>query len=356
MSEIVPTNSTARPENGSQARRALITGGAGFIGSHLAEAIIASGGTVVAIDDLSTGSRRNVDHLPAGRFHLIEAAVTEGLAALAPVDRFEEMYHLAAGVGVDLVLEHPTEVIEGSLRNASAVLEAARRWKCPVLLASSSEVYGKSVRVPFREEDDVVYGPTTMTRWSYAYAKGMDEFVALAHRARHGTRAVIARFFNTVGPRQSGEWGMVLPRFVGAALRGEPLRVFGDGRQQRCFCDVRDVARLLPVLLRRPQSAGGVFNVGGDRLISVRELAQRVCTVLGSASRIELVPYERAYAPGFEDVAVRQPDLTRLRSATGFEPTISLDQTICDLASWMRETGMAARSEGPAARASGGGN
>lgn len=356
MSEFAPSNSSVRVENRSRPRRALITGGAGFIGSHLAESIIASGGSIVAIDDLSTGNRRNAAHLPADRFHLIEATVAEGLAALGDDERFDEIYHLAAGVGVDLVLERPTEVIEGSLRNASAVLDAARRWHCPVLLASSSEVYGKSERVPFREEDDVVYGPTTMTRWSYAYAKGMDEFVALNHHQRHETRAVIARFFNTVGPRQSGEWGMVLPRFVSAALRGEPLRVFGDGRQQRCFCDVRDVARILPVLLRRPESAGGVFNVGGDRLVSVRELAQRVCTVVGSVSRIELVPYERAYAPGFEDVAVRQPDLTRLRTATGFEPTISLDQTIRDLASWMREAGAAGQTGGPVARAAGGGN
>ena len=328
---------SSQPGTGT-AVRALVTGGAGFIGSHLAEALIGAGCHVVVIDDLSTGSEVHLTDLPASRLDLIRLPVAEGMAEAMRLGPCDEIYHLAAGVGVDLVLEHPAEVIEGSLRSISAVLDAARQWRCPVLLASSSEVYGKSDRVPFAEDDDVVYGPTTMTRWSYAYAKGMDEFVALAHHNRHGTNAVVARFFNTVGPRQSGAWGMVLPRFVGAALRDEPLRVFGDGRQTRCFCDVRDVVRLLPDLVRQAKCAGRVFNVGGDRLVTIRGLAELVIRVLGSRSPIEMVPYSEAYAPGFEDVAVRQPDLTRLRSATGFEPTITLEQTIRDLGAWMRDS------------------
>ncbi len=337
---------------------ALITGGAGFIGSHLAEVLIAGGCKVVAIDDLSTGSASNVAHLPADRFTLLRAPVVEAMKRLES-QHFDEVYHLAAGVGVDLVLEKPREVIEGSLRNASAVLEAALAWQrpdrpCSVLMASSSEVYGKSDRVPFREDDDVVYGPTTMTRWSYAYAKGMDEFVALSYHARHRLPVVVARFFNTVGPRQSGEWGMVLPRFVRAALSGQPLQVFGDGCQQRCFCDVRDVARTLPVLVRKPACRGGVFNVGSEGMMTIRDLAQRVIQVLDSSSRIETIPYERAYRGGFEDVAARQPDLTRLKTATGFEPTIGIEQTIRDLAASM-QTGRIRRNSAPTASTAPGG-
>ena len=296
-------------------RKILITGGAGFIGSHLAEALIAAGDAVVAIDDLSTGSMANIAHLPADRVTLHRASVVDGIAALQST-RFDEIYHLAAGVGVDLVLERPLEIIEGSLRNASAVLEAARRWgasgrPCSVLMASSSEVYGKSEAVPFREDADVVYGPTTMTRWSYAYAKGMDEFVALSYFARHRLPVVLARFFNTVGPRQSGAWGMVLPRFVQAALLNEPLRVFGDGRQQRCFCDARDLVRVLPVLARSPGCHGMVFNVGSNRLITINDLAEAVIRMLDSRSRIERIPYGQAYRPGFEDGAGRQPYFNR---------------------------------------------
>jgi UDP-glucose 4-epimerase len=346
--------------NSKQSRTALITGGAGFIGSHLAEVLLAEGCRVVAIDDLSTGSVTNVAHLPADRFTLVQSPLIDGLSQLES-DRFDEVYHLAAGVGVDLVLERPLEIIEGSLRNASAVLEAARRWSgpthgCSVFMASSSEVYGKSDKIPFRETDDVVYGPTTMTRWSYAYAKGMDEFVALSYHARHQLPVVVARFFNTIGPRQSGAWGMVLPRFVSAALRNAPLRVFGDGRQQRCFCDVRDVVRVLPRLLRTPGCHGEVFNVGSEELITVRALAETVIRVLGGESEIEAVPYEQAYGPGFEDVAVRQPDLQRLRIATGFEPTIHIEQTIRDLADSIRSTELGAESAVPAPSSSNGGS
>lgn len=323
--------------NSTQSRTALITGGAGFIGSHLAELLIAQGYRVVAVDDLSTGCLANVSHLPADRFDLEQGRLVDVLGRMKSL-RFDEVYHLAAGVGVDLVLEKPLEIIEGSLRNASAVLDAARGWgNCPVFIASSSEVYGKSSRVPFREEDDVVYGPTTMTRWSYAYAKGMDEFVALSYHARHQLPVVVARFFNTVGPRQSGAWGMVLPRFVAAALCDAPIKVFGDGLQKRCFCDVRDVVRVLPQLLRNSDCHGGVFNVGTDQLMTIRALAETVVRILASGSPIELVPYKDAYQTGFEDVAVRQPDLERLKTATGFEPTISLEETIRDLAASIRQ-------------------
>ena len=313
-------------------RCALVTGGAGFIGSHLAEHLVALGFHVTVVDDLSTGLRSNLDNLSTDRCRFIEARVVEAVLDLR-AQRFDRVFHLAAEVGVELVLERPAEVIESSLGNAKALLTAAAEsWRCPVLLASSSEVYGKSEAVPFREDDDVVYGPTSMTRWSYAYAKAMDEFIGMSYHRRTGLPVVVARFFNTVGPRQRGHWGMVLPRFVQAALDGRPLPVYGSGEQRRCFCDVRDVVAVLPRLLDSAACHGRVFNVGGDESISIAELARGVVATLGSASRVEVVPYERAYGPGFEDVADRRPDLSRLRAAVGFSPRITLDRTIRDLA------------------------
>lgn len=239
-------------------------------------------------------------------------------------------------MGVRLVVEKPIHTIETNIVETSAVLRFAASRSLPILVASTSEVYGKGVRVPMREDDDVIYGSTSYSRWCYACSKAIDEYLALAYHREHGLPAVIARFFNTVGPRQIGDYGMVLPRFVRAALDGADLEVHGDGRQSRCFCDVRDVVGALPRLLAEPACRGRVFNIGREEQISILELARLVIATLRSPSGIRMVPYEQAFAAGFDDLAVRQPDLTRVREAIGFAPSIPLEQTIRDLASSMR--------------------
>ena len=314
-------------------RKVLITGGAGFIGSHLAEALVARGDRVVVIDNLSTGSRDNLAHLPPEQCALVPATVDEAIHHYAP-GTFDEIYHLAAAVGVRLVIEQPIHTIETNVHETSAMLRFAAAARTPILIASTSEVYGKSTRVPFSEDDDVVYGPTICSRWSYACSKAIDEYLALAYHREQRVPAVITRFFNTVGPRQVGNYGMVLPRFVEAALAGEPLEVHGDGGQIRSFCDVRDVVPALPRLLESPQSAGKVFNIGHDRTISIFDLAHLVIKELDSSSRVELVPYERVFGEHFDDLRARQPDLTRIREAIGFRPSIELEETIRDLAAW----------------------
>ncbi len=336
-------------------RRVLVSGGAGFIGSHLVDLLLARGDGVTVVDDLSTGRRAN---LPAAheRLRFIEADLSDALHALGKGEVFDEVYHLAAAVGVGLVLADPIRAIETNVGQTGAILRYCLTrgpggGPAPVLIASSSEVYGKGVRTPFHEDDDVVYGPTTASRWSYACSKAIDEHLALAYHAKHGMGAVVARFFNTVGPRQVGEYGMVLPRFVSAALAGRELEVHGDGTQSRCFCDVRDVVGVLPRLLGAPACAGRVFNVGSDRAITIGDLAALVIRVLGSTSGIRHVAYERAYARGFEDLMQRQPSLERIRAAVGFSPTRTLEQTILDLAAHLRGDGAGAPERGePRAR------
>lgn len=317
-------------------RRVLVTGGAGFIGSHLVDALLLRGDRVWVIDNFSTGRRGNLPaHHP--KLELISAPLNEALRAFNVDESFDEVYHLAAAVGVRLVIDDPIGSIETNVSQTAALLAFVkdRCHKAPVLIASSSEVYGKSERVPFREDDDVTYGPTTKARWSYAASKAIDEYLALAYAQQHALRTVVARFFNTVGPRQVGQYGMVLPRFVESAVKGEPLHVHGDGKQTRCFCDVRDVAALLPRMMLNPACAGRVFNVGSDRSISIIELAGTVKRVLSSVSEIEMLPYEDAFAGGFEDLRRREPDLTRLRTVMGFEPTRTLEMTIRDIAAEM---------------------
>jgi UDP-glucose 4-epimerase len=312
----------------------LITGGAGFIGSHLSERLVAEGHRVIVVDDLSTGRLGNLRDV-AEQIHFIEADVLEGLDELRDVS-LDEIYHLAAAVGVRLVVEEPIRTIETNVEKTSELLRWAARRGVPTLIASSSEVYGKSDRLPFAESDDVIYGSTESPRWSYALSKAIDEYLALAYQRRHGLPVVVARFFNTVGPRQIGAYGMVVPRFVRAAMRNEDLTIYGDGSQTRCFCDVRDVARVLPVLARHSECHGRVFNVGSDRRISIADLASLIIDTLGSDSACRFITYEEAYGPNFEDLQDREPDLTRLREACGFEPTISLEQTIRDLAAQMQ--------------------
>lgn len=324
-------------------RRALVTGGAGFIGSHLVESLLEGGAEVVVVDNLSTGRLSNLAAVHPGhpRLRFIEASVGEAAGALDRLPPFDEIYHLAAAVGVRRIIERPVESIETNVVETAAILRfacghAERGAAMPAtLIASSSEVYGKGVRSPFREDDDCLYGPTTAFRWSYACAKAIDEHLALAHHASDGLPVVVARLFNTVGPRQVGDYGMVLPNFVGAVLRAEPPRVFGDGQQSRCFCDVRDVAPALPRLLRAPECHGRVFNVGSDRSVTIIELARLVARTLGSPVEPVLVPYDRAYAPGFEDLRERRPDLSRIRGAIGFAPRVVLEETVRDLARFM---------------------
>ncbi len=333
-----PSNPHAR----AQPRRALVTGGAGFIGSHLVALLLARGDRVTVVDNLSTGRLSNLPLNPDGAGHanlrFIRADLSHALAQFGAADRFDEIYHLAAAVGVRRVIERPIESIETNVLETAALLRFAvahgdAGHPLPAtLVASSSEIYGKSAKSPFSEEDDCVYGPTTALRWSYACSKALDEYLALAHHAQRGLPVVVVRFFNTVGPRQVGDYGMVLPNFVGAVMEGRPPEVYGDGTQTRCFCDVRDVAPALPRLLEKADCHGRVFNLGSDQPISIVDLARLVGAALGAPIEPRLAPYDRAYAPGFEDLQQRKPDLSRVRSAIGFQPTIPLEQTIRDIA------------------------
>ena len=324
-------------------RAILVTGGAGFIGSHLVESLLARGDHVTVIDNLSTGRLSNLDAAHATerssdgkpRLRVIVRTVSDALPTLDPRE-FDEIYHLAAAVGVRLVIEEPIRTIETNVHESSAILRFAAEGRVPLLLASTSEVYGKSAKTPFSEDDDVTYGPTTLSRWSYACSKAIDEYLALAYHAQHRLPVTIVRFFNTVGPRQVGRYGMVLPRFVKAALRGEPLEVHGDGSQSRCFCDVRDTVPALIRLTADGQHAGRVFNIGRDTPISIRSLAETVLKTLGRDAPLRFVPYEEAFVAGFDDLLVRQPDLRRIRAAVGFSPSISLEQTIRDIAAEFR--------------------
>jgi UDP-glucose 4-epimerase len=315
-----------------------VTGGAGFIGSHLVDRLLARGERVIVVDDLSTGSEANLRdaRIHAGdRLHFIRATVSDVARTDLP-EAPSRIFHLAAAVGVRRVMEQPVQSIETNVIETSAALRIAGRHEAPILIASSSEVYGKAAKLPFAEGDDVVYGPTGVVRWSYGCAKALDEWLGLAAWREQGLPVVIARIFNTVGPRQIGRWGMVLPRFVDAALVGRALEIHGDGLQSRCFADVRDVTHALDALLGSADAAGGVFNVGSDEPITIRALAERVVRQLKSGSALVHLPYETAYGPGFEDLRARQPDLTRIRRAIGFAPRIGLDQTIADLAQAIR--------------------
>ena len=303
----------------------LVTGGAGFIGSHLVERLLAEGRPVVVIDDLSTGSLENLGSVQGQpRLRVIESKVSACPELESLVARSESVYHLAAAVGVELVVNAPVRTLQTNLHETEAILTAASAPRTPVLLTSSSEVYGKSSQAAFSEEDDLLIGPPHVLRWSYACSKLLDEFLALAFAKEKGLPVVIARVFNTVGPRQTGRYGMVLPRFIAAARAGQPLRVFGDGRQTRCFCHVRDTVEALVRLQNCPAARGQVFNVGSTEEICIGELAKLVIAVLRSPSSIEFVPYSQAYLPGFEDLPRRRPVIEKLEAATGFRPTTAL--------------------------------
>ncbi|MCH8822481.1 MAG: GDP-mannose 4,6-dehydratase [Planctomycetes bacterium] len=315
----------------SKTRVTLVTGGAGFIGSHLVAQLLSRGECVTVIDNLSTGRLSNLDDLPRDNLTIINAKVGQAINNLDPA-QFHSIYHLAAAVGVRLVVEDPIHTIHTNVLETSAILEFASSASTPILIASTSEVYGKSTKTPFNEKDDVTYGPPSQTRFAYACSKSIDEHLALAHNREHDLPVVIARFFNIVGPRQVGQYGMVLPRFVSAALGDKKIEVYGDGRQTRCFCDVRDVVKLLPTLLDNPKCLGEVFNIGNDEQIEIGELAKLVCKTLSSQSEIAYIPYDVAFGPDFDDLKNRQPDLSHLQNATGFRATTPLTQTINDLA------------------------
>ncbi len=316
----------------------LITGGAGFIGSHLAERLLADGQQVTIIDNLSTGQFRNIAHLegnPRFRYAIEDIRNIHVLDRLA--SECDVIYHLAAAVGVEKIISAPIETIEVNIGGTEVVLQTARRYRKKVLIASTSEIYGKGVRFPFHEDDDRLMGPTTRSRWSYAASKAIDEFLALAYHKEVGLPVVIMRFFNTVGPRQTGQYGMVLPRFVRWALAGAPLEVYGDGQQSRCFCNVQDVVTAMVDLAASPQAVGQVFNIGSQEEITIGELAERVRQRTGSQSEVRYVPYDQAYEAGFEDFRRRVPSLDKIRAAIEWSPTIPLDQTIDEIVAYYRE-------------------
>jgi UDP-glucose 4-epimerase len=307
----------------------LVTGGAGFIGSHLCEFLLSQGHHVVAIDNLSTGRLDNIQRLigtPGFQFvreTIMNSQVLDRLASQAEI-----IIHLAAVVGVKLIVEDPVNTIATNIMGTEAVLTTANRYGCKVMLASSSEVYGKGLKVPFNEEDDTVMGPTSHSRWSYATSKAIDEFLGLAYYHQFGLPVVVMRFFNTVGPRQTGQYGMVLPRFVRQALAGEPVTIYGDGEQSRCFSDVADIIDAAAKLAEHPGAVGQVFNIGSAEEVSIRELAERVIAATRSSSKIVYVPYDQAYAPGFEDMHRRVPDLGKVRQLIGYNPRYNLSDTL----------------------------
>lgn len=319
----------------SESQHVLVTGGSGFIGSHLVGHLLSLGHRVDVIDDLSTGRLSNLETAMVeypNQIRFVESDLAEWLAGAGANSRFDSIYHLAAAVGVKLVVDDPINTIETNIVQTSAVLEHVRTHGTPLFIASTSEVYGKSEAIPFHEESDITFGPTSRSRWSYACSKAIDEYLGLAHAKRYGIPIVIARFFNTVGPRQLGKYGMVLPSFVNAAMSGKTIQVYGDGEQSRCFCDVRDIVPILPRLLAETACHGRVFNLGNDHSITINALARLVCDTLGSKSEVQKIPYEEAYAPGFEDLSARVPDLSRIREVFDFVPTYPLTRTIQDLA------------------------
>jgi UDP-glucose 4-epimerase len=309
--------------------RVLITGGAGFVGSHLSEALLERGDEVFILDNLSTGSIENVVHLKTHpRFHYTIDTVSNEPVLAELIDRCDIVVHLAAAVGVKLIVEQPVHTIETNVHGTEVVLKHANKKKKLVLIASTSEVYGKSVDVPFREDADLVLGPSAKHRWAYACSKLIDEFLALAYWKERKLPVVIVRLFNTVGPRQTGQYGMVIPNFVTQALAGQPITVFGDGSQSRSFTYVGDVVKAMVALINEPRAVGQVFNIGNGNEITIGELAEKVKKMTGSSSEIVKVPYEKAYEAGFEDMPRRVPDISRIRALIGYEPTVELDETL----------------------------
>lgn len=317
--------------------RVLITGGAGFIGSHLSEALLERGDEVFVLDNLSTGSIQNITHLKEHpKFHYTIESVTNEPLLAELIDRCDVVVHLAAAVGVKLIVEAPVHTIETNVHGTEVVLKHANKKKKLVLIASTSEVYGKSAQVPFAEDADLVLGPSSKHRWAYACSKLIDEFLALAYWKERKLPVIIVRLFNTVGPRQTGQYGMVIPTFVRQALAGHPITVFGDGSQSRSFTYVGDVVRAMVALINEPRAVGQVFNIGHGDEISIGTLAERIRELTGSASEIVRVPYDQAYEAGFEDMPRRVPDISKIRSLVGYQPTVALDEILTRVIEYFR--------------------
>ncbi|RMH72041.1 MAG: NAD-dependent epimerase/dehydratase family protein [Gemmatimonadetes bacterium] len=310
----------------------LITGGAGFVGSYLAEALIKKGKRVAVIDDLSTGRVENIAPLLSHpNFHFARATIMDSIVMDRLVSQADIVVHLAAAVGVQLIVEHPVHTIETNIMGTESVLKSALRYGCRVLIASTSEVYGKGYRIPFNETDDVLLGATDKHRWAYAASKMVDEFLGLAYLDEFGLDVVLFRLFNTVGPRQRGQYGMVIPRFMQQALKGEPITVYGDGTQRRCFGHVKDVIQAIIGLAEHPEAPGYVYNIGSTEEVSINELAARIKDITQTHSEIIHIPYSKAYAPGFEDMARRVPDTSRIQNLLGWQPQYTLDDILNDV-------------------------
>ena len=315
----------------------LITGGAGFIGSHLADLLLEEGQQIFVIDNLSTGSMSNIKHLRGNaNFHFARASIMNEAVLDRIMSQCDVVVHLAAAVGVKLIIDNPVNTIETNVMGSGVVLRTALRYGCRVLISSTSEVYGKGIRIPFHESDDVLLGPTNKSRWAYAASKMIDEFLGLAYYQEYDLPFVPFRLFNTVGPRQTGHYGMVIPRLMRQALKGEPLTVYGDGTQSRCFCDVYDVIRAIAGLIHHPDAPGKLFNIGSTEEISIHNLAERIRDVADSVSEIVLIPYSEAYSKGFEDMQRRNPDISRIHTLLGWQPSRTLQDTLVSVRDWLK--------------------
>ena len=307
----------------------LITGGAGFIGSHLCEALLSDGHEVTIIDNLSTGKYANISHLQTDtKFHYVLGSILDRELIESLISETDEIYHLAAAVGVEYIINNPLLSLKTNIIGTENVLEFANKYKKKVLVASTSEIYGKSEKIPFKEEDDRVLGSTHISRWGYSCSKAIDEFIALAYFREKKLPVVIVRFFNTVGPRQSGQYGMVIPKFVKSALMNHPITIYGDGKQSRCFVDVADVVSGIKALMKEPKAIGQIYNIGNTEEITIEELAQKIKSRINSSSKIEYIPYDEAYEAGFEDMLRRMPDLSKIHECIGYTPKFNLDMIL----------------------------
>jgi len=319
--------------------KGLITGGAGFIGSHLAQALIASGNQVTVVDDLSTGVLANLDPAQSQpSFRFVSGNVCDENLMSPLIERADVVFHLAAAVGVDLIVKKPVHTISTNIHGTEVVLGLANKFRKKIVLTSSSEVYGKSNKMPFGEEDDVVLGSTRFSRWSYACSKMIDEFLALAYHQEFGLPVFVCRLFNTIGPRQRGDYGMVVPRFVRKALKNEPIDIYGTGKQTRCFCHVRDIVKALIKLPETPAAVGQVINLGNGEPVTIRELAERIVRLTNSKSDLRLVSYEQAYGRPFDDMLERVPDLSKARRLLDYQPAHTLEQTLREIIEYERST------------------
>ena len=310
-------------------KKILISGGAGFIGSHLAEKLLKDNKEVFVVDNLSTGRLENIEHLKSNEnFHFIEGSVLDEGLMKELIGKVEQIYHLAAAVGVKKILEEPLDCLLTNIKGTEIVLKEAEKRKVKVLITSSSEVYGKGDKVPFKEEDDRIYGSVYNNRWIYAFSKGVDEFLGLAYFKEKNLPVVIVRFFNVIGPRQVGRYGMVVPTFIKQGLKGEPITVYGDGEQTRSFADIEDIINALVRLMAVKEAEGQVINLGADREISINNLAKKVKELTNSSSKITHIPYNQAYPDGFEDLRRRVPDISNARRMIGYEPKFTLEETI----------------------------